>query len=134
MQDRKTVPALRVMVVEDEAILGKALRAALENAGYIVTKVVSNAEEILANIKQERPDVILMDLVLRGEMNGIEATRHIKQKYPGISVIGRSMHSERQLIEGMLQAGAVAYVMKSSANEELFQAMEAAAKADGTQT
>lgn len=128
------MPAIHVMLVEDQVIVGKELRATLEKAGYVVTGVVASGEDALGVIERDRPDVILVDMVLRGQMNGIEFTGRIKRAHPDIAVIGLSMHSERQFIESMLMAGASSYVLKSCSREELVQAIEAAVKRGAAQT
>jgi DNA-binding NarL/FixJ family response regulator len=119
------VPTIRVMIVEDQVIVAKELRATLERAGLAVTAVIARGEDALGMVERDNPDVVLMDLVLRGRMDGMEATRLIKQAHPGITVIGLSMHYDPALSQAMLEAGASAFLRKSCYVEELLQTIAA---------
>ncbi len=68
----------RILVVEDEFIVAFELKGALEGMGYTVCGMVSSGEEAIACAERERPDCVLMDVSLKGEMDGIEAARHIR--------------------------------------------------------
>ena len=72
----------RIMIVEDEAITGLSMRKTLEDADYEVAggKVFASAEEALEATKELRPDLILMDIVLQGEIDGIMAAKKIQEK------------------------------------------------------
>jgi DNA-binding NarL/FixJ family response regulator len=70
------------------------------------------------------PDVIIMDIAMP-ELNGIDATKRIIADTPGIKVIALSMHADRSYVSGMLDAGAMAYVRKESAFEEIAAAVDA---------
>jgi len=64
---------MKLMIVEDEAIAALFLRSTLERLGYAVTSVVDNGEQAVQQAADERPDVVLMDIRLRGSMDGVEA-------------------------------------------------------------
>jgi len=70
--------AIRVLVVEDETIIAMDLQGILKQFGYEVCRVVSSGEESIRTAKRCRPDVVLMDIKLRGSMNGITAAKHIR--------------------------------------------------------
>ena len=69
------------MVVEDEFIVAFELKTALEGMGYTVCGMVSSGEQAIACAERERPDCVLMDVSLKGEMDGIEAARHILARF-----------------------------------------------------
>ena len=69
------------MVVEDEFIVAFELKTALEGMGYTVCGMVSSGEQAIACAERERPDCVLMDVSLKGEMDGIEAARHIRARF-----------------------------------------------------
>jgi len=71
----------RILVVEDEFIVAFELKGALESMGYSVCGMVSSGEEAIESAERERPDCVLMDVSLKGEMDGIEAARHIRARY-----------------------------------------------------
>ncbi|NMB79779.1 MAG: response regulator, partial [Methanomicrobiales archaeon] len=75
------VPMPRVQVVEDEFIIAADLKRRLQKAGYTVVGVVDTAEDAIALAGKERPDVILMDISLKGDHTGIHASQVIRETY-----------------------------------------------------
>jgi len=69
-----------ILVVEDEFIVAFEMKAALEGMGYTVCGMVSSGEEAIDCAERERPNIVLMDVSLKGEMDGIEAARHIRAR------------------------------------------------------
>jgi len=63
----------RILVVEDESIVAKDIQMSLKNLGYAVSAVVSSGEEAIKKAGENNPDLVLMDIVLQGEINGITA-------------------------------------------------------------
>jgi len=63
----------RILIVEDERVVAEDIRLTLESLGYAVSAIVSSAEEAVAHAAKDKPDLVLMDIVLQGKMNGIEA-------------------------------------------------------------
>jgi CheY-like chemotaxis protein len=72
---------IRILIVEDEAVTAMAIRKSLSGLGYRLSDVASSGEEALKKIDAARPDLILMDIVLQGAMDGIEAASHIRAHY-----------------------------------------------------
>jgi len=70
--------AIRVLVVEDETIIAMDLQGILKQFGYEVCRIVSSGEESIQTAKECHPDIVLMDIKLRGAMNGITAANHIR--------------------------------------------------------
>jgi CheY-like chemotaxis protein len=71
----------KILVVEDEFIVAFELKGALEGMGYAVCGMVSSGEEAIDLAEREQPDCVLMDVSLKGEMDGIEAARHIRARF-----------------------------------------------------
>jgi DNA-binding NarL/FixJ family response regulator len=88
----------------------------------------ANGEDAVILARVISPDVVIMDINMP-RMNGIEATRRIKQEMPHIAVIGLSVHDDRGLAATMLEAGAVSYLTKGGPAEELGRAIHAAREA-----
>ncbi len=102
---------------------GLASLLKVELAADIVAEV-SDGIAALETLKQVTPDIILMDISMP-HMNGLEATRRIKQKYPGIPVLILSMYNNPKLVVRALKAGASGYILKESMVEELTLALRA---------
>ncbi|HMK66835.1 MAG TPA: response regulator, partial [Thermodesulfobacteriota bacterium] len=71
----------RILIVEDEVLIGLDLKIRLSNWGYTVTDQVLSAEKALESIEKTQPDLILMDINLRGKMDGIEAAAIIRERW-----------------------------------------------------
>ncbi len=114
---------IRVLVVEDHAIVREGVCILLEREPDIqVLASVGSGEEAVEFLQEAEPNVILMDLGLPG-MSGIEATRKVMIEKPNVRVLALTMHTDDQYLLGMLDAGAVGYVLKQSATNDLVQAV-----------
>jgi len=117
---------IRVMIVDDHAVVRSGLATFLLTCDTMeLAGEASSGEQALALCEQERPDVILMDLVMPG-MDGATATRLIREKYPEIQVIVLTSFKEQELVTGALQAGAIGYLLKDVSAVELENAIQAA--------
>jgi serine phosphatase RsbU (regulator of sigma subunit)/DNA-binding NarL/FixJ family response regulator len=117
---------IRVMLVDDHAVVRRGLAAFLLTCDDIV--VVGEAdggEEAIRLCGQLHPDVVLMDLVMPG-MNGVETTRAIRERFPQTQIIALTSFREKDLVEGVLQAGAIGYLLKSVPPDEIEKAIRAA--------
>lgn len=118
----------RVLLADDRRMMREGLRALLEK--HPEMEVVGEAEdgrEAVALAAEHKPDVVIMDVSMPG-LNGIEATRQILRDQPKAKVLGLSVHADRRYALTMLEAGAVGYLIKNSASEELYRALEAVSK------
>ena len=126
------VRSIRVLVVDDHAMVRHGLRCALE--AYPSLEVVGEArdgEEVLASIEKVRPTVVVMDIVMP-KMDGIAATRLIKTQYPQIAVVGLTRGLKDYTSYSMKNAGAFEVVDKKHAVVELYDAIQrAVADIDG---
>ena len=116
---------VRVMVVDDHAVLRQSLRYMLESQpGIEVVGEASNGREAVDIAEKLRPDVILMDTIMPG-LNGIEATRQIRRRLPKTKVIMLTGYAEDEHIAGALRAGASGFVIKKSEIDELLVGIQA---------
>ncbi len=83
----------KILVVEDERITAEDIKSGLENAGYLVPAMVSTGEDAVEKAGKLKPDLVLMDIKLKGKMDGIEAAGQIKLRY-NIPVIYLSAYSD----------------------------------------
>jgi NarL family two-component system response regulator LiaR len=117
---------IRVMVVDDHALVRSGLAAfLLVNKDLKLVAEAKNGLQAIAYCKQNQPDVVLMDLMMP-EMDGVEATRNIKQQFPQVQVIALTSFKDQELVQGALQAGAIGYVLKDVSAEELANAIRSA--------
>jgi PAS domain S-box-containing protein len=76
-----SVPKPRILIVEDEAVIAMSIENSLLTAGYDVSGIVATGEDAIQHCAAQAPDLVLMDVRLKGSMDGIEAAQHIKQMY-----------------------------------------------------
>ncbi len=120
----------RVLLAEDHTIVRKGLRSLLDKETGI--KVVGEAEdgrEAIAKAEELHPDVVVMDIAMPG-LNGLEATRQIKKRFPDMKILILTMHTNEEYVLQTLKAGASGYLVKKAAPAELISAINAVHKGD----
>jgi DNA-binding NarL/FixJ family response regulator len=117
------MPDIRVLVVDDHAILRDGIRSLLERQeGIAVVGEAGTGREALALVDELRPDIVLMDIAMP-EMDGLEATRRIKESHPEVRVLILTQHDNREYVGPLLRAGASGYVLKRSGRREVIMAI-----------
>lgn len=128
----ETAAPLRVFLVDDHAIVRSGVRGYLELAGDIAVageaRGGQQAIDAIAVLEPAGalPDVVLMDLVMPG-MDGVEATRRIKARWPGIEVVAVTSFAEEAKVRSALQAGAAGYLLKDADADQVAAAIRDAA-------
>ncbi len=112
-----------ILVVEDDVIEAMDIKRILESMGYSVPETASSGEEALQKLTEFRPDVILMDIILSGEMDGIETAEIIKNQYK-IPIIYLTAYSETETIERAKLTEPYAYLIKPFDSNELKNSIE----------
>lgn len=116
----------RVMIVDDHGMVRKGLMAFLKNrTDILVVGEARDGREAVTLCEQLQPKVILMDLLMP-EMDGVEATRAIHQRWPQIQIIALTSFQEKELVQDALRAGASGYLLKNITGDELAEAIRAA--------
>ena len=114
---------IRILLADDHRILREGLRSLLAQLpDIVVVGEASDGEAAVALARKLQPDLVIMDIVMPG-IDGVAATRQIRAECPATKVIALSMHSDRRFVSEMVRAGALGYVVKDSAFEELNQAV-----------
>ncbi|WP_028305178.1 response regulator [Oceanospirillum maris] len=114
---------IKLLLVDDHPLVRDGIRARLETEESIqVIGEAQNGEEALAFVQQQMPDVILMDVSMP-VMNGLEATKLFRVRYPLIRVLILSMHDSREYMMQLVQTGASGYVLKDVSSDELIRAI-----------
>lgn len=110
---------IRVMIVDDQFIVRSGLSSFIMiYPDFEYVGEAANGEEAVRICGELRPDIILMDLLMP-KMNGVEATRQIIQQYPSTKILVLTSFKEETLVEQVLQAGAIGYILKDVSADEL---------------
>jgi len=123
-------PRVRVLVVDDQAIVRRGIRALLATEDDLA--VVGEAADGAAAVREAerlRPDVVLMDLVMPGT-DGVEATRRLAEQTPGMRIVVLTSFATDEHVFPAIQAGALGYLLKDSDPEDLVRAIRQAARGE----
>jgi DNA-binding NarL/FixJ family response regulator len=122
---------IRVLVVDDHPVVRLGVERALDGFdGVEVVATAADGEEAVRAATEHRPDVILMDLQMPGELDGIAATRKIVRLQPHVRIVVLTSHLDRAKIEAAFAAGAVGYQLKDGDPDQLERAVRVAADGD----
>lgn len=117
---------IRVMIVDEHDMVRRGLLTFLKVKPDLESVAEArNGEEAIQICEQVRPDVILMDLKMP-VMDGVTATRIIRERWPEVQVIALTSFQEKELVQEVLQAGAISYLLKNVTVDELAEAIRAA--------
>lgn len=110
---------IRVVLADDHALVRAGMRSLLGGMAQVeVVGEAASGEEALVLAERERPDVVLMDIAMKG-MTGLDAAARIREQQPGVRVIILSMHAGEEYVLQALRAGAIGYLLKDAATGEL---------------
>lgn len=117
----------RIVLADDHQLMRAGLRSLIAKEKDLeVVAEASDGREAVKLVAQHSPDVVIMDIGMPN-LNGIDATRQIRDIAPHTKVIALSMHASTQFVSRMLEAGASAYLLKDAAHEELLNAIRVVA-------
>lgn len=129
MNRNKTKP-IRISLADDHAVVRKGIREFLEEDESLrVVAEASDGEEALKSIARDQPDVAVFDIQMP-RLNGLDATRRVKQDYPNVQVLILTAYEDDPYIFAALQAGASGYLLKTSSADELIRAVHAVASGE----
>ncbi|UCC51841.1 MAG: response regulator transcription factor [Anaerolineaceae bacterium] len=124
MRENETI---RVLCVDDHELLRRGIRSSLRSFDDIeLVAEAGDGQEALAICAKTNPDVILMDIVLAGEMDGVATIRVVRERFPQIQIVALSTFYDRKLVQSVMQAGAIGYLVKGVSGEEVAEAIRAA--------
>lgn len=115
----------KILVVEDEWIIANDVKDSLIGMGYMVSGIAASCDEALARVEECRPDLVLMDIVLKGDKNGIETYKEIRSRYD-IPVIYLTAYDNQFLVDQAKLTDNHGYLLKPFKDRELHIAIEMA--------
>lgn len=119
------MPETKILVVEDEAIVAEAIRIKLKKFGYAVPSTASRGDEAIKKAQEHTPDLVLMDIVLQGEMDGVEAAEQIRTRL-NIPVVYLTAYSDDKTLLRAKITEPFGYLIKPFKERELQVAIEIA--------
>ncbi len=115
----------QILIVEDEPIIARDLEETLRHLGYKVAAIASSGEEAVKKVEEQRPDLVLMDIVLKGSMDGIETTACIQARCD-IPFVYLSAYSDSEVLKRARETHPYGYIIKPVTEHELHLAIERA--------
>ena len=117
--------SVRVLIADDHAVVRSGLRLVFESTrDFTIVGEAGDGRELLELAETVATDLVIVDVSMPG-MGGIEATRTLRARYPGMKILALTVHDDEEYIFQMLKAGANGYLLKSAGKEEIFQATNA---------
>jgi DNA-binding response OmpR family regulator len=116
---------LRALIVEDEVLIAEELRERLSRLGFSVIGAVDSADEGIAIATRESPDLVLMDIRLRGEKDGVQAAQEIREQVD-VSIVYVSAHSDLWTVERAKRTDHDGFILKPFHRRELQSVIEVA--------
>lgn len=114
---------IKIILVDDHKLLRDGLKNIIEQRSNMhIIGEASDGREAIKICSKLQPNILVMDVAMPG-LNGIEAAEQIHKNHPEIKIIGVSMHSSKQFIQGMFNAGALGYLLKDGDADELITAI-----------
>ena len=122
--------SIRILLADDHELVRNGIRALLEKlSGVEVMGEASDGQELISLVEKSEPDIVLADIAMPS-LNGLEVTRHLAKAFPKVRVMILSMYSDEEHLYMALRAGAIGYLIKGAAREELELAIRAVARGD----
>ena len=115
----------RILIVEDEHIVAIGIKRMLKGLGYTVTGVASSGEDAISKAESTFPDLVLMDIMLKGELDGVEAAKEIKERFD-VPVVYLTAYSDSNIVERVKKTGPFGYIVKPFDEKDLHSNIEIA--------
>ena len=116
---------IKIMIVEDSKIIASKIRKSLENMGYLVTAIVGSGEEAIKKAEEGKPSLALMDILLEGKMDGIEAAGTIRSRFD-IPCIYLTAYADQKILDRAKITEPFGYIIKPFQDRELHSNIEMA--------
>lgn len=110
---------INLLIVEDESIVAMEIESYIKKIGYTVVDTCSNAKDVLNVIEEQHIDIILMDICIKGKLDGVETATMIKKNHPNIEIIFLTAHLDDYNVDRAIELNPTAYLAKPFNREEL---------------
>lgn len=110
---------VNILIVEDESIVAMEIESYIKKLGYNVVDTCSNAKDVFTIISKQAIDIILMDICIKGDLDGIDTAMHIKKNYPQVEIIFLTAHLDDYNVDRAIEVNPTAYLSKPFNREEL---------------
>jgi DNA-binding response OmpR family regulator len=118
---------VNILIVEDESIVAMEIQSYIEKLHYPVIDICSNGHDAIQICSREKIDIVLMDICIKGDIDGIETSAIIKEKYPLTKIIFLTAHMDEYNIDRAVELNPIAYLSKPFQREELHAFLKIAA-------
>lgn len=125
---------MHILIVEDSLISAEYLRGILEDTGYIVSGITDTGTGAIKLARQLKPDLILMDIILKDNVSGSEAAVQIYHDLPDCKIIFLTAHADADMIDYAQRSKAYAYLMKPYREKEILATLQLALSAEAKKT
>nr|WP_290226996.1 ATP-binding protein [Trichocoleus desertorum] len=115
----------KILIVEDEKIISFDIKKSLEDSGYIVPAIASSGEQAIEKIPEFKPDLVLMDIILKGDLDGVEAAEIIRDRFD-IPVVYLTAHADENTLKRAKISDPFGYILKPFEDRELITTIEIA--------
>ena len=123
-----------ILITEDDLLSAEYLKEILTKEGYEILGIIDSAEEAIEKCKVTEPDILLMDIMLKGKLSGCEATVEIKQHHPECIIIFLTAYANTEMIDYAVRSKAYAYLMKPYREKEILATIKVALSHDHIDT
>jgi two-component system, NarL family, response regulator NreC len=121
---------MKVLIADDHGIVRQGLKSLIEEqTDFEVVGEAADGNKAVEMAFRLKPDIVIMDVTMPN-LNGVDATRAITQKYPNTKVIALSLHAKKTIVREMFKAGAYSYILKSDVFDEVKRSLEAIKKGE----
>jgi DNA-binding NarL/FixJ family response regulator len=120
---------IRLLLADDHRMLRESLRRAMEDHGFDVVGEAADGEEAVRLAAELHPDVVIMDVTMP-ILDGVAATRRVRDEVPATQVVMLTMHADREVIVDAIRAGAAGYLVKDCSTEEVVDTVRKAASGE----
>lgn len=126
-----SAPTCRVMLVDDHPVVRQGMRGALEAAEqFVIVGEADNADDAISAIQMLKPDLVLLDIRIKGGRSGIDVANELRTMRPDLKIVALTNHAQEPYLRAMIEAGVDGYLLKDTPPSEIVQAVTKVARGE----